>query len=820
MPKKQYFKNSRVARQAAENVQWITSKSLECYDDNPKTTVQYDRRNLSDLAGLLIDFTGVPQDQRDAHFEAEMKRIFQAFDTPSKDDPKKSDPELIRPYVQKMFDSIVTDLDAVNYNDVNQVTKLLMTMRSVQMLATMVADFPKDCSDFYPTKQAKEKMDAISIKAFMVYTEARVRLSERGLDDVASAMNLGDGLMKNHNMLLHAEIGNAVGKAKLEDQNTIVFNPESSDMLAHYFLGEPFVKMNLFGAAPFIMEERYTDQNCIENFPELLARTYESATYEHMVTSRLINDVDDPDALQQSELLLIEGKSMKDIMAEQLALYNKDENRAKLEAGKIFRNALLDGTSKVTLLTTTLETNGEMNITQRDIKVDLDKLNEMARVKEHNLFRRILHTFGWKIPPKYPDNKTRDKNLLEKAADPTSNHNKGVEAMRKRILGKFNGLKRPFTDKRNVVDMVPKATLVEEPLPTLPASSLSDLYPVPEGISFTSEFVANGPQESMSFEREPMSIPKEHLVGKAPSNPNPANNVIGEEPINPANIIGNEQRNVIGEEPYGFVPPVQEQPKPQPKPQPEPQPKQEIKKSPNQLKAEKLAANPMVKEILAAEIMKLTDKKSPSPNKIREIQSKLTFDTVLEAALKMWDAMSSKDPRVVESRISQYAKDLFVTAESSLFMFKLKPEDRLAVAQKITDMMINQFSPVAFDEKYAKYGDGHFLKSHDVDVIQSIENIPDFREARRVLVEALNDVKNNKVHVDLSKVPTVEEQEEAAKRAQEELERQKENELKAQVKEEEEPLDLSDAFEVKDNDEKKAPKIKAPSTLSRGRAKE
>ena len=156
MPKKQYFTNARVARQAAENVQWITNKSLSCYEDNPLTTnVKYDRRNLSDLAGLLIDLSGVPENQKDAHFEAEMKQIFQAFDTPSKDDPTKSDPDRIRPYILRMFVSLVTDLNEVNYNDVNQVTRLLLTMRSVQMLATMVADFPEECSNLYPSKQEK-----------------------------------------------------------------------------------------------------------------------------------------------------------------------------------------------------------------------------------------------------------------------------------------------------------------------------------------------------------------------------------------------------------------------------------------------------------------------------------------------------------------------------------------------------------------------------------------------------------------------------------------------------------------------------------------
>ena len=183
MAKNKYFTNHEVFWQAARNAQWLLDQGFNAFEDNPLTTkVEYDRRNLSDLSALLIDVSGVPEDQKETYFKAEAKKIFRAFDTPSKEDPKKSDPELIKPYIKQMFEKVATDLDKVDYNDVNQLTNLFVTMRSVQMLATMVENFPQEASELYPTPEEKAKIDAISSKAYIAFLEGRVRISEQGLD--------------------------------------------------------------------------------------------------------------------------------------------------------------------------------------------------------------------------------------------------------------------------------------------------------------------------------------------------------------------------------------------------------------------------------------------------------------------------------------------------------------------------------------------------------------------------------------------------------------------------------------------------------------
>ena len=89
-------------------------------------------------------------------------------------------------------------------------------------------------------------------------------------------------------------------------------------------------------------------------------------------------------------------------------------------------------------------------------------------------------------------------------------------------------------------------------------------------------------------------------------------------------------------------------------------------------------------------------------------------------------------------------------------------------------MMINKFSPVAFNEKYAKFGDSYYVNSVSVDRIQNLTNVKDFYEARNLLLDAKDELKADKVR-----------------------------------------LDLSDDFADKSREEKTAPKIEAPEKINK-----
>ena len=831
MAKNKYFTNRKVFWQAARNAQWLLAQGFNAFADNPLTTnVEYDRRNLSDLAALLIDVSGVPEDQKETYFKAEAKKIFHAFDTPSKDDPKKSDPELIKPYIKQMFEKVATDLDKVDYNDVNQLTNLFVTMRSVQMLATMVENFPQEASELYPTPEEKAKIDAISAKAYIAFLEGRVRISEQGLDDVAEILSLNPGSSVDHSYFVTANITNALGDAKTNN-TSVMLDPTSDDMMADYLYGADFTKTN-WARLPdgTSRNDPYTQDDCIKTVLGALVGAHSNTSMEHVVMRHLISEQSYPETISEKELLLINGKSIKEIHNELMA-QGMTENEAELEAGKILRGALTDGQSKVSLLSATLETNGEMTVAARDIKVDLDKLNDIARKKEHNWFRRALHSLGWKIPDKYPSNDTRDLNLANKELDVNSDHSKGVEAMKQRIRDKFNALPRPFlVGKRNMVDLVPKARLVDAQNPELD--------------KFRDKNVPgyDGPQESMDFDRKPESE-RVSLI-----EPDPAYvNIIDEQPQQnrqeirkePYNIIADDNSSVddniiaqddeearrqaeveeylSGEAEYTRVPlrdpefwsngpqetmdfrkdpaeeppkveeapkeeapkeeaPKEEAPKQEEAPKEEAPKEEEVKqeevkqpvireKSQNELGAEQSLADPQVKADMMAKFNEVTSAATMEPmfagsamkptDRMKSMMKNMTLDIFYKDAAefigKMWEATDSKNPEDVKAAMAEQCRNIFYRAESSMSKFGLPTMERFVAAQQMTDMMINRFSPVAFDKNLATYGDMYFLNHTSLDAIGVLAQTDDFYKQRELLTGAQNTIIRSREHLDLSK---------------------------------------------------------------------
>ena len=165
------------------------------------------------------------------------------------------------------------------------------------------------------------------------------------------------------------------------------------------------------------------------------------------------------------------------------------------------------------------------------------------------------------------------------------------------------------------------------------------------------------------------------------------------------------------------------------------------------------------------------------PNILQKIACDLVCKDARGRALAMWDAMNEKTPEAIEKNMAEAAFDCCMGMYTQLDAFKLDKKDRLVVAQNITNMMINKFSPAAFDEKYAKFGDNYFMNTVSVDQLQTITNTEDYLKTRSLLLDAKRDL--------------------AAGR---------------------EPLDLSDAF-GKEKNQDKAPQIKEESVPTKNMAK-
>ena len=95
--------------------------------------------------------------------------------------------------------------------------------------------------------------------------------------------------------------------------------------------------------------------------------------------------------------------------------------------------------------------------------------------------------------------------------------------------------------------------------------------------------------------------------------------------------------------------------------------------------------------------------------------------------------------------------NIFYRAESSMSKFGLQTMERLVAAQQMTDMMINRFSPVAFDKNLATYGDMYFLNHTSLNEIGVFAETNDFYKQRELLSGAKNTIIRSREHLDLSK---------------------------------------------------------------------
>jgi hypothetical protein len=137
---------------------------------------------------------------------------------------------------------------------------------------------------------------------------------------------------------------------------------------------------------------------------------------------------------ETKDVLIINGRNLREIGKD----FKGNWEERETAAGKVLREALLNG-EPVTIVTSTFDNNGKVTFHNKDIRLDLDKLNAMDREKNHNIFRRALDTIGlWPIPKKYPTNKERDEKINAALANPDSAHQKRVKDFEDTFIKEYN----------------------------------------------------------------------------------------------------------------------------------------------------------------------------------------------------------------------------------------------------------------------------------------------------------------------------------------------------------------------------------------------
>jgi hypothetical protein len=127
------------------------------------------------------------------------------------------------------------------------------------------------------------------------------------------------------------------------------------------------------------------------------------------------------------------------------------------------------------------------------------------------------------------------------------------------------------------------------------------------------------------------------------------------------------------------------------------------------------------------------------------------YSTMSHIADNFWTKFNQngvdKDAVVIDG-----SKNAFIHAYNSIAgATGMSTAEKLAAAQKITNMMLVTVSPVASDDKYAQYADNYFLKNATIEDVQKLTGINE--NAQEILNEARFELGlDNKLQMDLGDV--------------------------------------------------------------------
>lgn len=463
MPKN-YFSNHDVFWKAVK-----TSKTyFEWADDvqkklgkNPE--IDYDHRDLYTLALLTVDLSNIPEEQHESYFKAEYEKIHAAFDVSDPNNIKRSDPQKVKPYIKKMFECVLTDLSTLDYNDPKDVQKVIHTMLATQMLSIKIKDYPDVAMELYPTHEDKARIDAITAKALAVQLEARVQMSYEGLDEIGKYfMTIGGVTQKNTGQLLKAELIHKMFDTNLPRNAPVMLDPTANELSTKFFMNESFVVEDDIGVGP----EEFTEYNYGKYYVEQLSDCIMNTSFEYQT---FVPACENSTVLGNQDLLIINGKPLGKILEKYRAQgYRGPE--VGMMAGQHLREALLKG-EPVTVITSSVSKDGEIRFNNKDIKLDLDKLDIAKLNQQHydsyHPFRKWLDRIGL-IPIRLPylNNEQRDAKQAKIAADPKSAHQKQIKAIENEYIRAYNSIDRETKSLKGCAKVITSLTRVEAEIKT------------------------------------------------------------------------------------------------------------------------------------------------------------------------------------------------------------------------------------------------------------------------------------------------------------------------------------------------------------------
>lgn len=404
MPTPQMFTNIEVLKQARKNFNRKVALAQQGTGKVPKPVVRDERGNIirtpfddrhpTDIASLIIDTKGIPEDKMEEYFVEEARKIASAFFALD-EKTNKPDPEAIKPYVDMVFKKMTCDTN-INWNSVEEVEKLLATQKASQSFVTLLEDFPDLIMDLYPTLDQIAWYDNFTGMATLLSNQIHNVLACIPDPDARLAVQRQETVEER----LQYEVTYPVFEARTKGSHDIYLDAVASDFTKKFFLEQDFEEM----ADDYLLTSDAYSKRYLENF----AIAYRNAGVEQQIDLAISKAFGD-NAIE-FDRLLINGKPIKDSINELEENENLTHFAAMSAAGKILRDALTDGKSVVTLMQVVTGAGGVTKFNHQEVKVNLDQLNDVDKKEgNYSLFRRFLDLVHiWKIQ-KYKTNDERDK---------------------------------------------------------------------------------------------------------------------------------------------------------------------------------------------------------------------------------------------------------------------------------------------------------------------------------------------------------------------------------------------------------------------------
>ena len=410
MPKNtKMISNEDALRRGHARALWKRNMTLDYFNNQVKykinQVVPFDHRDIFSLVPLLIDISSVanqPDEIKKEYFLAKLQVIEQDF-------VLTKDPKTRLPYLKRMYETVKTDCD-IDWDDEAQIDHLFCSTLSQQMLGMMVERLPEEVLSLYHDKEGAKKLDDISLLNY-VYTSRFQNAVSRKYKELNKAINLGTGINDTQVYHMLEDIDIAISSPTLNKGNVATFDPYTlNESTRRYFLDGEIKDLKSY--IPNAMNPKKIDvthhntNEFIDGFANYLYGVHSQTVNEFRVAGIYTKD----STGNNKDLVFINGKSASELVAEKQAELG-DAVQAEHTVAEMLRSAMTDGKSVVTLMRPKILEGGKVAFIHQELKVDLDKLNQVDREQNHNVFRRALDYVGlFKIRPRFVTNEERDAN--------------------------------------------------------------------------------------------------------------------------------------------------------------------------------------------------------------------------------------------------------------------------------------------------------------------------------------------------------------------------------------------------------------------------